>query len=106
MDVTDPYSRLIRRRLRLSEFPFELHYKKGILNSQADALSRLTTSGETTVDKGEKYVPYFHLKVETDHSYKDEYDSDNEGIYSYFYEVIIDDESSKKRSNQSRITTL
>ncbi|CDF35613.1 unnamed protein product [Chondrus crispus] len=47
MNVTDPSGRLIRWRLRLSEFDFEIKYKKGKANSQADALSRLQTAGET-----------------------------------------------------------
>ena len=39
----------MRWRPRLGEFDFEVKYKKGNLNTQADALSRLPTSGETTV---------------------------------------------------------
>ena len=50
MEITEPSGRLMRWRLRLSEFHFVVKYKKGLLNTQADALSRLATSGETTVD--------------------------------------------------------
>ncbi|CDF36784.1 unnamed protein product [Chondrus crispus] len=49
MNVTDPSGRLIRWRLRLSEFDFEIKYKKGKANSQADALSRLRTAEETLI---------------------------------------------------------
>eukprot|EP00171_Calliarthron_tuberculosum_P001286 IDg1286t1 len=38
----------MRWQLRLAEYEFEVHYKKGKLNSQADALSRLTSNGHTT----------------------------------------------------------
>ena len=39
--------RLERRRLRLMEYDFTVHYKKGRLNTIADCLSRLPTYGET-----------------------------------------------------------
>lgn len=48
MMLSDPSGRLLRWRLRLSDFTFEIHYKKGYLNTQADALSRLLSSGHTT----------------------------------------------------------
>ena len=48
MEVTDPSGRLMRWRLRLSEFDFQVEYKKGKANTQADALSRLRTNGETS----------------------------------------------------------
>ena len=46
MEISEPSGRLMRWRLRLSEFDFDVRYKKGTLNTQADALSRLGTSGE------------------------------------------------------------
>ena len=58
MNVTDPSGRLIRWRLRLSEFDFELKYKKGKANSQAEALSRLLTK-EETVDEIDDEIPCF-----------------------------------------------
>ncbi|CDF40870.1 unnamed protein product [Chondrus crispus] len=58
MNVTDPSGRLIRWRLRLSKFDFEIKYKKGKANSQADALSRLRTAGET-VDEIDDAIPCF-----------------------------------------------
>ncbi|CDF38512.1 unnamed protein product [Chondrus crispus] len=58
MNVTDPSGRLIRWRLRLSKFDFEIKYKKGKANSQADALSRLRTAGET-VDEIDDEIPCF-----------------------------------------------
>ena len=50
MDIAEPSGRVMRWRLRLSEFDFQVEYKKGKLNTQADALSRLATNGETTID--------------------------------------------------------
>ena len=39
--IKDPYSKLVRWRLRLQEYDYEIMYKKGILNGNADALSRV-----------------------------------------------------------------
>lgn len=41
MNVKDPGSRLVRWRLKLEEYQYEIVYKQGILNSNADALSRI-----------------------------------------------------------------
>lgn len=40
-NVKDPGSRLLRWRLKLMEYDHEIVYKQGILNSNADALSRI-----------------------------------------------------------------
>lgn len=46
--------------LRLAEFRFEIHYKKGLLNTQADALSRLESTGHTT-EHADIEIPCFTL---------------------------------------------
>ena len=58
MNVADPSGTLIRWRLRLLEFDFEIKYKKGKANSKADALSRLLTEGET-VKATDDEIPCF-----------------------------------------------
>lgn len=40
MNLKDPNSKLVRRRLKLDGFYSELQYKKGALNTNAGALSR------------------------------------------------------------------
>lgn len=40
----------MRWKLCLSEFYFEIKYKKGLCDSKADALSSLTTDGGTVVE--------------------------------------------------------
>lgn len=47
-NVKDPGSRLIRWRLKLEEYDYEIIYKQGKLNSNADALSRFPVN---TLDK-------------------------------------------------------
>jgi hypothetical protein len=43
MNVKDPGSRLIRWRIKLEEYDYEIVYKKGALNTNADALSRINS---------------------------------------------------------------
>jgi hypothetical protein len=49
MNVKDPGSRLLRWRIKLEEYDYEIVYKKGALNTNADALSKI--SGLTLQDK-------------------------------------------------------
>jgi hypothetical protein len=44
MNVIDPGSRLLRWRTNLEEYDYEIVYKKGALNTNADELSRINTS--------------------------------------------------------------
>lgn len=43
MNVKDPGSRLLRWRICLEEFDYEITYKKGSQNTNADALSRIAS---------------------------------------------------------------
>lgn len=47
--IKDPSSRLWKWRTKLSEYEFEITYKKGKLNSNADALSRNPPSNQTLI---------------------------------------------------------
>lgn len=47
LTIYNPSRRLIRWILRLAEFTFEVKYKKGKTNTQADALSRLNKAAKT-----------------------------------------------------------
>lgn len=62
MNVSDPSGRLLCWRLRLSDFKFQIQYKKGICISQADALSRLGTQGSTDVGAEKEDIPCFQLE--------------------------------------------
>ena len=59
LTIAEPSGRLARWRLRLSEFEFEIKYKKGTKNTQADALSRLPTDSETVFDPDADVVPVY-----------------------------------------------
>ena len=48
-NVKNPNSKLIRWRLRLNEYDYVIVYKKGIINSNADALSRNPYEGMQTL---------------------------------------------------------
>jgi len=63
LTIDDPSGRLIRWRLRLAEFDFEVKYKKGKINTQADALSRLVTTGETIPHDDNDDIPVFELDL-------------------------------------------
>jgi hypothetical protein len=42
MNIKDPGSRLLRWRIQLEEYDYEIIYKRGALNTNADALSRIS----------------------------------------------------------------
>jgi hypothetical protein len=48
INMKDPRSRLLRWRIKLEEYDYEAVYRKGTLNTNADALSRISSlTGET-----------------------------------------------------------
>jgi len=49
--VKDPSSRLLRWRLRFEEFDYQIIYKPGTKNTNADALSRINTAEVRADDK-------------------------------------------------------
>ena len=49
MNVKDPGSRLLRWRIMLEEYDYDIVYRKGALNTNADALSRINS---LTAEKG------------------------------------------------------
>lgn len=54
IEVNELSAQLMRWRLRLGKFDFDLKYEKGHLNTQAYALSRLRILGETVIPIGEE----------------------------------------------------
>jgi hypothetical protein len=58
-NIVEPSGRLARWRLRLSEFDYEIAYKKGSANVHADTLSRLRTYAETEYDPDQDVIPVY-----------------------------------------------
>lgn len=50
MSIKDPNSKLTRWRLRLAEYNYDVKYKKGKSNTNADALSRIQTVHHNEID--------------------------------------------------------
>jgi len=48
--LKEPNSKLVRWRLKLEEFDYKIQYKKGIQNSNADALSRIEPEAEPVIE--------------------------------------------------------
>lgn len=62
LTIDDQSGRLMRWRLRLAEFDFELKYKKGRANTQDDALSRLDWMSETIINDNNTDIRLLDLK--------------------------------------------
>ena len=56
-NVKDPGSRLVRWRLKLEEYEYEIVYKPGRINSNADALSRISVV--TRDNEYREFIKYF-----------------------------------------------
>ena len=71
MQIVDPSGRLMRWRLRLAEYKFLIHHKKGKLHCQADALSRVDSEAHTQSHE-DMELPCYVIGYETtvDHQLK------------------------------------
>ena len=76
--IREPTGRVMRWRLSLSEFDYEFRHKKGLMNTQADALSRLSTLGETELELGEDLPCFFA----DDYSSKEDEDAKMDYVHS------------------------
>jgi hypothetical protein len=62
MSVKDPGSRLLRWRIQLEEYDYEIVYKPGVQNSNADALSRICTL-ESECEGPDQINPDLKMKI-------------------------------------------
>lgn len=82
MSLKEPNSRLVRWRLKLEEFDYEIEYKRGKKNTNADALSRIEihTKEVQELTKLAQYVEELNNELESTRQYRQEHDIDNESI--------------------------
>jgi hypothetical protein len=66
MNVKDPGSRLLRWRIKLEEYDYEIVYKPGVQNSNADALSRIGSLVKEE-EKPDTISPTLKLKILQEH---------------------------------------
>jgi transposase InsO family protein len=89
MNVKDPGSRLLRWRIKLEEYEYEVVYKKGALNTNADALSRinkLTTKEKAPEEKRER-VTGEEMKATILYEYHDSPIGGHRGMNKTFREI-------------------
>lgn len=88
MTIKDPSGRLMRWRLRLSEFRFVPKYKKGTSNQVADMTSRVPSDGHTTVCPDLELPCYSIVDADGYLQFDEptEGDSDDEDDASFFLE--------------------
>ena len=72
MNLADVSGRLSRWRLRLVEYDFDVTYVKGIKNCLADALSRIPSTGGTTVPVDEEIPCYAVMDFDDDPQHEEE----------------------------------
>jgi transposase InsO family protein len=89
MNVKDPGSRLLRWRIKLEEYDYEVVYRKGALNTNADALSRISTLAAEMGAPGEKreYVFDDEVKATILYEYHDSPLGGHRGMNKTFREV-------------------
>ena len=80
LNIQEPSGRLMRWRLRLAEYDFSIEYKKGICNTQADALSRLRTDAEVEYDPDDVDIPVYSVDIDEEND-----DSDVVDFLNYDY---------------------
>ena len=64
MKINDPSGRLMRWRLRLAEYNFDVRYKKGAQNWCADFASRMHTSNSIEVDEDHDEIPCYVIDTD------------------------------------------
>jgi hypothetical protein len=73
MTSKNPRSRLLRWRIKLEEYDYEVEYRKGALNTNADALTRITSqiAEKRAPEKKRERVTYVGIKATILYEYHD-----------------------------------
>lgn len=80
MSLKEPNSRLVRWRLKLEEFDYEILYKKGKQNTNADALSRVEIYPTETVPPILQYMHEYNENPTLDPQPSTSRENDNQSI--------------------------
>lgn len=76
MSIKEPNSKLVRCRLKLEEFSYDIKFKKGKLNSNADFLSRIPAEVNVNDTAGKnQFLKFMQGKNENFEDYMDEISS-------------------------------
>ncbi|CAN8076686.1 unnamed protein product [Agarophyton chilense] len=94
LSILEPSGRLMRWRLRLAEFDFDVQYRKGSYNTQADALSRLVTTGEALPVKDDE-IPCFAVNADDATIEDEERDTDSSDSGSELDDFLLSEDSKK-----------
>ncbi|GBP37144.1 Retrovirus-related Pol polyprotein from transposon 412 [Eumeta japonica] len=86
-NVKDPGSKLIRWRLQLEEFDYEIIHKPGKINSNVDCLSRIPIRN-ITVDKSETYNDFQNFFLEQKEFIMHNFSETDEPLFSKNHKCI------------------
>jgi transposase InsO family protein len=89
MNVKDPGSRLLRWRIKLEEYDYEVVYRKGALNTNADALSPISSlkGAKGTPEENRERVRDKHTKDTILYEYHDSPVGGHRGMNKTFREI-------------------
>jgi hypothetical protein len=89
MNVKDPGSRLLRWRIKLEEYDYDVVYRKGVLNTNTDALSRVNslTAEKGAPEKKRECVIDKETKTATLYEYHDSPMGGHRGMNKTFREI-------------------
>ncbi|CAN8065809.1 unnamed protein product [Agarophyton chilense] len=94
LSILEPSGGLMRWRLRLAEFGFDVQYGKGSCNTQADALSRLVTTGEALPVKDDE-IPCYAVNGDDATIEGEERDTDSSYSGSELDDILLSEDSEK-----------
>ena len=101
----DPAARLLRWIVRLSNYDFEIRYKKGLTNGNADALTRLVVEDSPDMEEtNEAIILNFLIAEPDDLDGEQQQDEDLKWLYNLKIEAIIENKNHIVLHNTERLT--
>lgn len=94
--LNEPNSKLMRWRLKLEEYDYDVIYKKGKLNKNADALSRIQLNMNETIDRNDgifKFMKDFNKTFEKPGTSKNNIDNESLIVELDSEDENLDDET-------------